>query len=90
MNLIQLSSDLDSIDNPLLYFNNSNFLSYFTLIMLNSLMLPIYIYIHTYHSRFIPEGDRDISDIPPEHPHFYQNDLAMKITGDVAGSKPTL
>jgi hypothetical protein len=27
-------------------------------------------YIRTYHSRFIPEFSRDISNITPRHPHF--------------------
>jgi hypothetical protein len=28
------------------------------------------ILIHTYHSLFIPEGSRGISNIPPRHPRF--------------------
>jgi hypothetical protein len=39
------------------------------------------IYIHTYHSRFIPEG-------VAETPTFYQNYLATRNTADVKGGKP--
>jgi hypothetical protein len=30
----------------------------------------IHTYIHTYHSRFIPEGVAEVSQIPPRHPRF--------------------
>jgi hypothetical protein len=40
-------------------------------------------YIHTYHSRFIPEGVAYSSETPT----FYQNLLAMRNTADVTGGK---
>jgi hypothetical protein len=48
-------------------------------------------YIHTYHSRLIPEGVAEASHglkYSSQTPMFYQNDLAMRNTTDVTGSKP--
>jgi hypothetical protein len=39
--------------------------------------------MYTYHSRFIPEGAAEASQISPEMPVFYQNYLAMSNTADV-------
>jgi hypothetical protein len=41
-------------------------------------------HIHTYYSRFIPEGVANYSETPT----FYQNYLAMINTADVTGGKP--
>jgi hypothetical protein len=46
-------------------------------------------YINTYHSRFIPEGVAETSQIFLQMaPTLYQNDLAMRNTADVTGGKP--
>jgi hypothetical protein len=45
-------------------------------------------YIHTYHSRFIPEGAAEVSQIFLRDTHVFQNKLAMRNTADVAGGKP--
>jgi hypothetical protein len=45
------------------------------------------IYMHTYHSRFIPERVAEVSE-ESETPMFYQDQLAMKNTADVTGGKP--
>jgi hypothetical protein len=49
---------------------------------------PEYFYIHTYHSRFIPEGVAVVSQIFLRTPTFYQNLLAMRNTAAVTGGKP--
>jgi hypothetical protein len=57
---------------------------------LNRLFINIYT-LHTYHSRFIPEGVREasqISDIPPKRPRFTKIILAMSNTADVTHGKP--
>jgi hypothetical protein len=46
-------------------------------------------HIHTYHSRLIPEGVSEVSQIFLRDAHtFYLNDLAMRNTADVRGGKP--
>jgi hypothetical protein len=45
----------------------------------------IYIIIHTYHSRYIPQGVAEASQIFLRHVHVYQNDLAMKNAARVTG-----
>jgi hypothetical protein len=40
-------------------------------------------FVHTYHSRFIPEGVAESF-----HISFYQNYLAIRNTADVTGGKP--
>jgi hypothetical protein len=45
------------------------------------------LYIHTYYSRFIPEGVAEASQYSFKSPTFYQN-LAMSNTSDVTGGKP--
>jgi hypothetical protein len=47
-----------------------------------------YIYIHTYHSRFIPEGVAEASQIFLQAAHVLQNYLAMSNTADVTSGKP--
>jgi hypothetical protein len=42
---------------------------------------------YTYHSRFIPEGERHLR-YTSKIPIFYQNELAMRNTEDVTGGKP--
>jgi hypothetical protein len=42
--------------------------------------------MHTYHTRFIPEGVAEASQILLLT--FYQNYLAMSNTADVTGGKP--
>jgi hypothetical protein len=42
---------------------------------------------HTYHSRLIPKGVAEESQIL-ETPTSYQNDLSMRDTSDVTGGKP--
>jgi hypothetical protein len=44
-------------------------------------------YIHTYHSRFIPEGVAEISQIHRDA-HVLPKDLGMKNTADATGGKP--
>jgi hypothetical protein len=44
--------------------------------------------IHTYHSRFIPEGVAEAWRYCSETPMFYQNYLAVRNTADVTGGKP--
>jgi hypothetical protein len=46
------------------------------------------IYIHTYHSRFIPEGVAEASHNNIFSPPFYHNYLAMSNTADVTEAKP--
>jgi hypothetical protein len=50
----------------------------------------IHTYIHTYHSRFIPEGVAEVSQILSQifHPRFTKIILAMRNTADVTGGKP--
>jgi hypothetical protein len=43
--------------------------------------------IHTYHSRFIPEGVAEVSQILLRVTHFLPK-LVMRNTADVAGGKP--
>jgi hypothetical protein len=45
-------------------------------------------YIHTYHSRFIPEGVAEASQIFLRDAHVLPNYLAMSNTADVTDSKP--
>jgi hypothetical protein len=45
----------------------------------NQIGAKVLFYIHTYHSRFIPEVD--ISNVPPRHPLI--TNLAMRNTADV-------
>jgi hypothetical protein len=42
---------------------------------------------HTYHSRFIPEGLAEITDIPPRCPRFTKTTTLQKMTNtaDVSG-----
>jgi hypothetical protein len=40
--------------------------------------------LHTYHSRFIPEGVAEASQAST----FFQNYLAMSNTADITGGKP--
>jgi hypothetical protein len=47
----------------------------------------VVIYIHTYHSRFIPEGVAEISQIFLRDTHVLQK-LAMRNTADETGGKP--
>jgi hypothetical protein len=58
----------------------------------NNLIIINLIYIHTYHSRLIPEGVSEASQIFLQDGKtwatFYRNDLAMKNTADVTGDKP--
>jgi hypothetical protein len=65
--------------------------SIYDVVILAHITKIILYYIHTYHSRFIPEGViRDITDIPPRPPPiptFYQNYLVMSNTADVTGGK---
>jgi hypothetical protein len=42
--------------------------------------------IHTYHSRFIPEG---VAEVSQGDTKFYQYYLAMSNTVDVTGGKPS-
>jgi hypothetical protein len=49
-------------------------------------MKIVLISIHTYHSRFIPEYQRQLRST--KTPTFYQNDLAMINTADVTDGKP--
>jgi hypothetical protein len=49
-------------------------------------MCYIHTYIHTYHLRFIPEGQRHLR-YTSETRTFYQNDIAMRNTTEVTGSK---
>jgi hypothetical protein len=51
-------------------------------------MLYINKYIHTYHTRFIPERVAEASPISFEVPTFYQKYLAMRNIADVIGGKP--
>jgi hypothetical protein len=44
--------------------------------------------IHAYHSRFIPEGVAEATQIFFETPTFYRNYLAIRNTADVAGGEP--
>jgi hypothetical protein len=44
--------------------------------------------LHTYHSRFIPEGVAEVSRYSSETHTFYQNLIAMRNTADVTGGKP--
>jgi hypothetical protein len=44
--------------------------------------------INTYHYRLIPEWVAEASQIFLRDAHFFQNDLAMRNTADVAGGKP--
>jgi hypothetical protein len=46
------------------------------------------IVLHTYRSRFIPEGLAEASQIFLRDAHVYQNYLAMSKTADVTGDKP--
>jgi hypothetical protein len=46
-------------------------------------------YIHTYHSRFTPEGQQRYLRYFSETPSFYQNQFAMWNTADVTNGKPT-
>jgi hypothetical protein len=46
----------------------------------NSMQIIIYTYIHTYHSRFIPEGVAEASQILPR--------IAVRNTVDVTSGKP--
>jgi hypothetical protein len=45
------------------------------------------IHIHTYHSRFIPEGVAEVSQIFLRDTHILPK-LAMRNTADVTGGKP--
>jgi hypothetical protein len=52
----------------------------------NEFTKSTYIYIRL---TLCPRKDnRGISDIPPRHPRFTKNYLAMKTTADVTGGKP--
>jgi hypothetical protein len=53
----------------------------------NRFIFVNYLFIHTHHSRFIPEGVAEESQIF-ETPTFYQNYLAMRNNADVIGGKP--
>jgi hypothetical protein len=48
----------------------------------------VHIYIHTYHSRFIPEGVAEVSQISLRDTHVLPKLLAMRNTADVKGVKP--
>jgi hypothetical protein len=45
------------------------------------------VYLHTYHSRFIPKGVAEISQIFLRDTHVLPK-LAMRNTADVTGGKP--
>jgi hypothetical protein len=45
-------------------------------------------YVYTYHSRFIPEGVAEASQIFFGDTHVYHNYLAMSNTADMTGGKP--
>jgi hypothetical protein len=47
------------------------------------------LYIHTYHSRFIPKRVTKSNEILLRYTTFYQNDLAMMNTADTIGDKPS-
>jgi hypothetical protein len=44
-------------------------------------------YLHAYHSRFIPKGVTETSQLFLQET-FYETDLAIENTADVTGGKP--
>jgi hypothetical protein len=57
-------------------------------IIFTILILKKSLYIHTYYSRFIPEGQQRHLRYSSKMPTFYQNYFALRNTTDVTGSNP--
>jgi hypothetical protein len=55
---------------------------------IKNMFLLIQLYIHTYHSRLIPEGVAEAPRYNSETPTFYQNYFGMRNTADVKDGKP--